>query len=155
MPPLMLAWFDGRFPFRASAVRGVLLLALTGALLAALAGCGGGDSEPAGPPLEGTPWTLQSGVDAPADAVPTLTLGDDGQASGFAGCNTFSGGYEISGDTFTIGPLASTQMACPEPQMAAETAYFQALDAADTWAIESSELVLSDGDTELLRFTAG
>jgi heat shock protein HslJ len=147
--------FVDRFLLKASATRGALLLVLLGAFLAAVAGCGGDDSQPAGPPLEGTAWTLQSGVDAPADAVPTLTLSQDGQASGFAGCNTFSGGYEVSGDTITLGPLASTQMACPDSQMAAETSYFKALEAVDTWSIQDSQLVLSDGDEERLRYSAG
>lgn len=146
---------DGRFSFRAPVVRAALLLALTGALLAVVAGCGGDDESSSGPPLAGTAWTLQSGVDAPADAVPTLTLTEDGQASGFGGCNSFGGGYELDGDSISFGPLASTQMACPEPQMATETAYYQALDAVDTWAVEDGQLVLSGGNEELLRFSAG
>ena len=76
----------------------------------------------AGTPLEGTEWTLVSGVEAPSDAVPTLTL-SDGSASGFGGCNTFSGDYELDGDSITIGPIASTMMACEEAKSAAESAY--------------------------------
>ena len=106
------------------------------------------------PPLEGTEWTLVSGVDAPDDAVPTLTL-EEGNASGFGGCNNFMGGYELDGDSISIGPLAGTLMACEEPKMAAETAYLPALEAADSWAVEDGELVLSSGGEETLRFSTG
>jgi heat shock protein HslJ len=130
-----------------------LLLALAGTLVAA--GCGGDDDDAAeGPPLEGTEWTLVSGVDAPEDAMPTLTL-EDGNASGFGGCNTFRGGYELEGKAITIGPLAGTLMACEEPKMAAESAYLPALEAAELWAVEGGELVLSSGGDETLRFSAG
>jgi putative lipoprotein len=119
-------------------------------LACSLAACGG-DDDAEGPALEGTEWTLVDGVDAPEDSVPTLTLAD-GSASGFGGCNTFRGGYELDGESISIGPLAGTLMACEEPKMAAEGAYMPALEAADAWAIEGGELVLSTDGGETLRF---
>lgn len=97
-------------------------------------------------------WTLVSGVDAPDDAVPTLTL-EEGNASGFGGCNTFRGGYELDGDSISIGPLAGTLMACEVQKMAVEGAYMPALEVADAWAIDGDELVLSSGGEETLRFS--
>ena len=38
--------------------------------------------------------------------------------------------------------------------MAAEGAYLPALEAADAWAVEDGELVLSTGGEETLRFSA-
>jgi heat shock protein HslJ len=137
-------------------VLSLLRLGLLAALVAALlAGCGGDDDgdDGAAPPLEGTEWTLVDGLDAPDDSVPTLTLAD-GSASGFGGCNTFTGGYELDGESITIGPLAATLMACEDDKSAAEAAYLPALEAADSWAIEDGELVLSSGDEESLRFSA-
>jgi putative lipoprotein len=129
-----------------------LVLASTALLAAA---CGGDDDDAAdAPPLEGTEWTLVSGVDAPEDAVPTLTL-EEGNASGFGGCNRFRGGYELDGDSITLGPLASTMMACEEPKMATESAFLPALEAADSWAVDGGELVLSSGGEETLRSSAG
>jgi len=115
-----------------------------------LVGCGG-DDEGNAPPLEGTEWTLVDGVDAPGDSVPTLTLAD-GSASGFGGCNTFNGGYDLDGDSITIGPLAATLMACEDDKSAAEAVYLPALEAADSWTIEDGELVFSTGGEESLRF---
>ena len=132
-------------------LRGSVALALACALLEA--GCGGDDDGADAPPLEGTAWAVVSGVEAPADAVPMLTL-EGGNASGFGGCNTFRGGYELDGDSIAIGPLAATLMACEEPKMAAEGAYLPALEAADAWAVEDGELVLSTGGEETLRFSA-
>ena len=125
---------------------------LAGSLLAAGSACAG-DDPPEGPAPEGTAWTLVGGVEAPADATPTLTL-EEGLASGFGGCNTFRGGYELDGDSIAIGPLAGTLMACEEPKMAAEAAYLPALEAADSWALEDGELVLSTDGDETLRFSA-
>ena len=119
----------------------------------ALAACGGDDGDEMGASLEGTQWTLASGVDdVPDDAVPTLML-DDGTASGLGGCNNFTGPYEVDGDSLTIGPLAATMMACEEPRMTVEATYLQALEAADAWSIDGGELVLSSGGDETLRFT--
>jgi heat shock protein HslJ len=113
-----------------------------------------GDDNDGSPTLEQTEWTLVGGAEAPPDAVPTLTL-EEGTASGFAGCNRFTGGYELDGDSMAIGPLAATQMACEDAKTAVEAAYLPALEAVDAWAIEGAELVLSTNGEETLRFEAG
>jgi heat shock protein HslJ len=130
----------------------VLVLLLAASIQA---GCGGDDDGGDGdaPALEGTEWTLVDGVDAPSDSVPTLTL-EEGIASGFGGCNSFTGGYELDDDSITIGPLAATLMACEDDKSAAEAAYVPALEAADSWAIEDGELILSTDGEETLRFEA-
>ena len=126
-----------------------LLLVLAAAVLAGA--CGGDDD---GPPLEGTEWALASGVDVPGDADPPTLLLEEGNASGFGGCNTFTGGYELDGDSISIGPLAGTLMACELQKMAVEGAYLPALEAADAWSIDGDELVLSSGGEETLRFSS-
>ena len=130
----------------------IVALALVLLLLAAGAGCGGDDGAE-DPPLEGTAWTLVGGVGPVGDEPPTLSL-EEGQASGFAGCNRFRGGYESTDAELTFDALATTFMACPEPQMQTETAYLAALEGVDSWTIENEELVLSGGDGELLRYRA-
>lgn len=126
------------------------LLLLAAALVV---GCGGDDDSDA-PPLKGSEWTLVSGVDAPDDAVPTLTL-EEGTASGFSGCNQYGGPYELDGDSISFGPLAGTLMGCPEPQATTEASYLAALEGVDAWAFEDGELVLSTDGDEALRFSAG
>ncbi len=70
-------------------------------------------------PLEGTEWTLTEfgGHQAPLGAggkPATLRLSAaDHRAAGFGGCNRFSGGYRIAGDSLVLGPIAMTMMACP------------------------------------------
>ncbi|HXV33346.1 MAG TPA: META domain-containing protein [Gaiellaceae bacterium] len=123
------------------------------AVCALVSACGGDDDEADAPPLEGTEWILVSGVDAPEDAVPTLTL-EDGLAGGFSGCNTYRGPYELDGDSISLGPLAGTLIGCPGPEADTEAAYLAALEDVDGWAIEGGELVLSSGGDEALRFSA-
>ncbi len=77
----------------------------------------------------------------------TLTFGTDGTVSGTGGCNTYSGPFTTSGaDQITIGPLAATEMACPEPAMEIEQMYFAALDNVATYQIDGTTLTLRDAD---------
>jgi heat shock protein HslJ len=46
-------------------------------------------------------------------------------------------------------------MACEEAKTATESAFLPALEAADSWAVDGGELVLSSGGEETLRFSAG
>ena len=81
-------------------VRPALIVAAVIAV-AALAGCSSSGSS-----FTGT-WGSS------ATGQPNLTIKDDGTFSGTDGCNALSGKGTISGDTFTFGPFASTQVACP------------------------------------------
>ena len=86
----------------------------------------------------------------------TARFGADGNISGSGGCNTYSGSCTVDGGSITIGSLASTEMACPEPQMAVETAYLAALGKATAWTIDSEgKLSLTGADAKLsLVFTS-
>jgi heat shock protein HslJ len=61
-----------------------------------------------------------------AGSTLTATFTAD-MVSGSSGCNTYTGGYKIDGLSVTIGPLASTKMACEQPLMNQETAFLTAL----------------------------
>lgn len=81
------------------------------------------------------------------DTEITLTLGADGTLSGNAGCNDYSGTWEVSGpyvsdvgfdnelgQTFTISDLTWTEMACEdELLMEQEAEFLQALGEVDHW----------------------
>ncbi len=83
--------------------------------------------------LAGTTWKLASYGPADAqtpaaDGIDTqIVFGDDGKVSGSMGCNRFSGSFSQKGDSITFGPIAATEMACPEPQMTQESSAFQVL----------------------------
>jgi heat shock protein HslJ len=82
------------------------------------------------------------------DTEITAEFAEDGTVSGSSGCNTYTGGYTLEGDTVAIGPLASTRMACEEPEgvMDQEQQYLVALESAATWSIRGDILEFRNAD---------
>jgi len=119
-----------------------------------LAGCGGSIASAGGgvvaEGLEGPQWQLVEVAGEPLPALPGgrqphITLDAAGrQATGFAGCNNFFGGYVRQGEELTFGLLGSTQMACPEPESDLESGFFRALEATRRWQIREGKLLLLD-----------
>jgi heat shock protein HslJ len=108
--------------------------------------------------LSGTSWEstgYNNGKQAVTGPLQGTTLtadfGKDGTVSGNSGCNTFSGGYKVNGNQITIGPLASTMMACNDPTgiMDQEAQYLAALQSAATYQIEGNVLQLRTKDDAL------
>jgi heat shock protein HslJ len=64
------------------------------------------------------------------------------RVSGFAGCNRFTGGFVLSGDTLRFGALATTKMYCPDGD-ALERVVLGLLPRVTTWAIADGRLRLS------------
>jgi heat shock protein HslJ len=140
----------------------MLLLALAVPLVAAaliVAGCGSSGDSGSAPSLEGTSWDLTgwsaSSLD-PADFTITARFAD-GKIGGKSAVNTYGGPYEAGEDgSFSVGDLASTMMAGPEPDMRAETIYLELLGAAKSYSVEGETLTLSDGNgNESLIYAAG
>ena len=75
----------------------------------------------------------------------TTLFSDDGSVSGSGGCNRFSGTYAVDGDSLTLSPLASTKMACADHVMAQEGVFFDGMAEVASFAIEGTQLTLSDG----------
>ena len=122
-------------------------------LVVALAGCSESQN------LAETGWRLDSLGEAGVvvDAVVTLDFVDDGRLTGETGCNSFNGPYQSDGDASSIGPLAVTRAACPDPARAAmETAYLAALERAETYRIDEHVLTFYGQNdrvlAELARF---
>ena len=67
-----------------------------------------------------------------------------GKMAGNAGCNQYTAGYALDGDTIAISGVVTTEMACPE------TSYFAALDKAATYAFNGDRLQLRAVDGPLL-----
>lgn len=107
--------------------------------------------------LENRQWMLSelSGHAVSAEHRPYLEL-SAGRASGFGGCNRFSGGYTLRGDSIEFTAAATTMMACVQPGvMETESAFLQTLLHVRYWSAEGSNLELFDsGRRLLLRFEA-
>jgi heat shock protein HslJ len=99
--------------------------------------------------LEETHWKLVQLGSSRLEAVeskraPHLILRPaDGRASGFAGCNRFTGTYVVKEDELTFDDLAGTMMACVDG-MEQERAFHEALQKVRRWSIEGELLRLFD-----------
>lgn len=110
---------------------------------------------------EGQTWDLTGYLDGTGTAVvpdgssATLLLAD-GVASGSAGCNQFSGSYELDGASLTIAPeMAMTLMACEPAAETLETAYMALLPMTASWQSTDAGLQLLDADgAVILEYTA-
>lgn len=130
--------------------RNMLLLLIASMVLAAA--CAPISAPPAAPdtssdPLANTNWVLVGlEVEPPVAfdaATVEVTLGfAEGRVGGRSGCNQYGGSYVIDGDGLTVGALFSTMMACPEPLMAVEAAFTDALSAAERYELRDGELTI-------------
>lgn len=110
-------------------------------------------------PLVGTLWQMQSyqGNDALPGTEVTAVFAADGSLSGNSGCNNFSTGYTMDGDSLTINDaIAATMMAClEEGVMEQEAGFLAALPATATYQISGDQLTLFDANgTAVAVFTA-
>ena len=107
--------------------------------------------------LQGATWQLKE-MPGPQSAAlgqltrPVTVRFESGRLSGFAGCNNFSGSYALDGDQLKIGPVASTQMACPEPGSSIENAFHAALSGSLRYAVDGDDLSATTASGATLRF---
>lgn len=108
--------------------------------------------------LAGTSWTVVSynnGENAVVSVLsgssPSVEFGEDGSVSGSGGCNRFTGTVTAEEGALTFGPLATTQMACADPEgvMEQETAFLTALATATFYTVEGNTLALRTEDHAL------
>jgi heat shock protein HslJ len=85
----------------------------------------------------------------------TLTF-SAGQANGNSGCNSFGGSYSVNGNSIQFSQLASTMMACMQPEgvMDQEQVILQYLNQAETYRFEDGKLVIVVSDQETLTYDA-
>jgi putative lipoprotein len=74
----------------------------------------------------------------------------DGVVGGSSGCNRFTGAYKQKGDELTMGPLASTRMACPPEVMEREQQFLTMLGNVRYAEADDRKLTLKDGNGEVL-----
>ena len=126
--------------------RSILALAAIGTLT--LAGCDTLGAAQGGQ-LEGVTWQLStyeangSPVTVPAEVTATATFAN-GQVSGTNGCNSYSGPYQASGSSLTVGPLMSTLMGCGPVQSAIESAFMSAFQASASYTATATQLTIYD-----------
>ena len=113
--------------------------------------------------LAGTEWRLVSfgpaGSEASLVAGTTVTLkfGEDGRASGSTGCNSYSGTYNVRGDSILFGRLISTKRACLDQNAnQQEQRFLSALESANRFRLSSNRLTIqSDRGRNVLNFASG
>jgi len=112
------------------------------------------ESEPVS--LTGTTWQatgINNGAGGVAslvaDSTVTAEFAEDGTVTGSAGCNSYNGSYEVLGDTMTIGPLATTRMACEPEVDEQELNYLAALENVTQFTLDRDRLELRDDEGAL------
>jgi len=146
--------------FQAEHMRSSLALsALVAWLALAAAGCASREGTssrvyetPSLAKLAGVTWTLVSlgGQPVPPGTRIPTAIFDGARVAGIGGCNRYTGQVqEHAPGTVTIGPLASTKMACPPPAMDVEDRYFALLAQVTQYRFTGSRLVLSGPSGEL------
>lgn len=114
--------------------------------------------------LSETVWHLRAYSDGDQALISTLDgthltaiFSEDGDLNGSAGCNNFSGAYQVDGDLIKIELGPQTMMFCEEPEgvMEQESAYLDALQSATNYKIRGDVLVMmDDSGQEVLNFQA-
>jgi heat shock protein HslJ len=117
-------------------------------------------------PLLGTAWELASynnGQDGMvsllAGTTINLTFNSDTALAGSAGCNSYQGGYSVSGNQINIGGIVSSQAFCDAPAgiMEQEQRYISLLGSAATFQLSGSGVnatleIYDAGGQRLLSF---
>jgi heat shock protein HslJ len=106
-------------------------------------------------------WVLREwswGESAPMEPEISLVY-QDGRLAGSAGCNNYFGSVQDTGSPgeVNLGPVGSTQMACPEEVMAAESRFLEQLGGVKQYGFMAGQLALSyvqDGDWGVMLFEA-
>jgi heat shock protein HslJ len=136
-------------------IKQAVLIAVMGLIALLSISCGGGTPAAPSDPLAGTSWELIAyGKTSPIPGTTITASFEDGQVRGRAGCNSFSGSYQISGDTITMGALAITEMACLDPEgvMEQEQIVMGFLQDAQTFRLTGGQLEILRSDGEALTF---
>jgi heat shock protein HslJ len=94
-------------------------------------------------------------VEQAGERAPHLALDQaESRAYGSGGCNRFTGSFELSGDELKFGPIVATRMACSDPVMGVEAAFFDSLASVTRYEVNGEILGLSDGDEVVARLAA-
>lgn len=101
-------------------------------------------------------WVVQSidGRSVVDHSRTTLTFNPEGQLAGSAGCNRYTGGFELQGGALQVKGMAATRMACSPVLMDQEARFLKALAMAQSWRLQRDGSLLitgAEGHTLLAR----
>ncbi|HAC64347.1 MAG TPA: hypothetical protein DCF68_12600 [Cyanothece sp. UBA12306] len=89
-------------------------------------------------PLEGTEWQLAVWSESLSLGDKPITLAfSDKAISGSTGCNRYQAGYQITEDSLTFSPIASTRMACTDVLMNQESTFLKVLEGSKLYTINN------------------
>jgi len=99
-------------------------------------------------PLLGTGWVAVSIAGRPAaDKMESwVKLSKDGEISGHAACNAFTGSFHIDGDQISVDHLAKTKMLCVGATMDEERRFLAAIEGATRFEVVEGHLLLYPAD---------
>jgi heat shock protein HslJ len=106
--------------------------------------------------LEAERWVLDP-TESSLDPAPTseVTLEFTGEGlSGAGPCNQYFGGYTLDDHTLTVDAIGATLRGCDEPVMAAEAAYFAALEGEHTVDVTDRDRLVLTRDGFHLEYVA-
>lgn len=102
-------------------------------------------------------WSLQSidGKDVSSlfgeDRHPSIEFfAADNKIAGHAGCNRYNATYQLEGSVITVGPVASTRMACQH--MDGEYKFINALSETSSITVLDNTIIFSKAGKETLKF---
>lgn len=114
-----------------------------------LSGCGGRPIDL----LTGRTWVVEQLVDTGLIDRSRITLAfdADGSVAGLASCNRYHAAFELTGESLSIGPAASTRMACDEALMRQEQRFLGILAGVERFDLDDSgALILHAGQSTLV-----
>lgn len=113
-------------------------------------GCGGDRQRL----LRGAVWVVEdlAGTGIIDRSRITIEFLEENRLAGRASCNRYTGRYELRGEGVSIGPLASTRMACAPALMNQEDRFLNLLDRVNSVRIgQQGQLLLSTPDGNSIR----
>ena len=121
-------------------------------LIAATAGCSGGDSASEFP----TSGVFQNTPDSTFQLVEGTTVRmeiTEGRLSVSAGCNTLMGNYSVEGDVLLVPALASTRIGCPDNLADQDQRLEQLLTSSPAVAVNPAGFTITGTDAATLEMT--
>jgi heat shock protein HslJ len=73
---------------------------------------------------------------------------------GYAGCNSFNGGYTRDKGKLSLGPAAMTKMFCAGEGMKVEDLFSKMMGTIDSYVIAGDHMVLKSGNKVVAEFEA-